>query len=341
MQIPTAAKFRLSLEIGILALDGAIYSSILGPMDVFSVANALRQSSGQPAFAHVRILSVGRRAPLSFNQIKIHTHGRIDDGDRLDIVILPAMMGMGDGQAEVFPAFESPRLVPWLKHQHARGACLSSVCAGSFLLAQAGLLNGRSATTHWNLAAQFKARYPRVNLKAQKMLIDEHDLITAGGVTAYFDLALHLVRKFGSPELAAGCSKFLLIDPQRHSQSPYQAAQFPRTHADAAILALQGYLESHYNEPVTLKQMGTIAGLGERTLLRRFRSATGDSPIMYLQRLRIEAARRQLELTRDSIDKIAWQVGYEDSSSFSRLFKKITGMTPGGYRKKFSLAVMA
>lgn len=341
MQIPTSPNFRPPLEIGILALDGAIYSSIIGPMDVFSVANALRQASGQSDFAQVRILRIGRRAPMSFNQIEIHTHGRIDAGDRFDVVILPAMMSMSDDHEEIFPAYGMPSLVPWLQRQHARGACLGSVCAGSFLLAQTGLLNGRSATTHWNLVAQFKERYPQVHLQAQKMLIDEHDLITAGGVTAYFDLALHLVRKFGSAELAAGCSKFLLIDPRRPSQSPYQAAQFPKSHADDAILALQDHLESHYSEPVTLEQMGTVSGLGERTLLRRFRSATGDSPIMYLQRVRIEAARRLLELTRDSIDEIAWQVGYENSSSFSRLFKKATGMTPGDYRKKFSLAVMA
>ena len=341
MQIATTSPLCAPVKIAILALNGAVYSSIIGPMDVFSVANALRTAAGQHDFAQVRILRVGRRSPLSFNQLNIHTHGCIDTGDRFDVVILPAMMGVVDGQGRGFPAFESPRLVAWLLRQHDQGACLSSVCAGAFLLARTGLLDGRKATTHWNLAAQFKKSYPQVQLQAQRMLIDEHDLITAGGVTAYFDLALHLVRKFGSTELAAGCSKFLLIDPQRNCQSPYQPGQFQTSHADAAILALQQYLEGHYSERMTLEQMGTVAGLGQRTLLRRFRKAIGDSPIMYLQRLRIEAARRQLELSRDSIDEIAWQVGYEDSSSFNRLFKRITGMTPGGYRKRFSLTVMA
>jgi transcriptional regulator GlxA family with amidase domain len=325
------------IDIAILALDGAVYSSIVGPMDVFSVANVLRETSGQQAFARVRVLKLGRRQPVSFNRIRIHTHGRIDTDDRFDVIIVPAMMQVSETQVPPGP----PQLVVWLRRQHARGACLSSVCAGSFMLAQTGLLDGRKATTHWSLAGQFSDSYPRVRLQPQKMLIDEHDLITAGGVTAYFDLALHLVRKFGSAELAAGCSKFLLIDPQRNSQSPYMSGQFQKSHADAAILALQDYLERHYAERVTLEQMGTVAGLGQRTLLRRFRSATGDSPIMYLQRIRMEAARRQLELSRDSIDEIAWQAGYEDSSSFSRVFKKITGMTPGGYRKKFSLTVMA
>jgi transcriptional regulator GlxA family with amidase domain len=329
------------VKIAILALDGALYSSIIGPMDVFSVANELRAAAGQQAFAQVRILRVGRRRPHSFNQLNIHTHDAIDSKDRFDVVILPAMMSANDEQEGVFQAFGSPKLVPWLRRQHDQGACLSSVCAGAFLLARTGLLDGRSATTHWNLAAQFHKSYPQVRLHAQKMLIDEHDLITAGGVTAYFDLALHLVRKFGSTELAAGCSKFLLIDPQRNSQSPYQSGQFQKSHADTAILALQQYLEQHYNEKVTLEQMGTIAGLGQRTLLRRFRTATGDSPIMYLQRVRIEAARRQLELSRDSIEEIAWQVGYEDSSSFNRLFRRITGMAPGAYRKRFSLTIMA
>ncbi len=246
----------------------------------------------------------------------------------------------GTGGQDAFAAFNSPRLVPWLRRQHARGACLCSVCAGAFLLARTGLLDGRNATTHWNLAAQFQQSHPQVRLNARKMLIDDRDLITAGGVTAYFDLALHLVRKFGSAELAAACSKFLLIDPQRNSQVPYQSAQFPKSHGDTAILRLQDYLEHNYSRRFALEQMEKIAGLGQRTLLRRFRSATGDSPIMYLQRIRIEAARRQLELSGDSIEEIAAKSGYEDASSFTRLFKRLTGMTPGGYRRKFSLAVM-
>jgi transcriptional regulator GlxA family with amidase domain len=336
MPIATIHPLRTPIQIAVLALDGAVYSSIIGPMDVFSVANVLCETNGQPAFARARILRVGRRQPVSFNQIKIHTHGRIDDGDRFDVVIVPAMMQSAKPKVQVSP----PQLVQWLRLQHSCGACLSSVCAGSFLLAKTGLLDGRKATTHWNLAGQFQESYPKVRLQAQKMLIDERDMITAGGVTAYFDLALHLVRKFGSSDLAAGCSKFLLIDPLRSSQCPYQAGQFQKSHADHAILSLQEYLEQHLGDRLTIEQMSRIAGLGQRTLLRRFRKATGDSPVMYLQRVRIEAARRQLELSRDSIEQIAWQVGYEDGSSFNRLFKKITGMSPGGYRKKFSLTVL-
>jgi transcriptional regulator GlxA family with amidase domain len=340
MQIATFSQPPTPLTIAILALEGAVYSSIIGPLDVFCVANALCESAGRPAFATIRILRVGRRQPSSFNQVKIHTHGRIAATDQFDVVIVPAMMTVGQTPQDLVPAFRPPQLVQWLCRQHAGGACLSSVCAGSFLLARTGLLDGRNATTHWNLADQFQKSHPQVHLQPRKMLVDEHDLITAGGVTAYFDLALHLVRKFGSPELAAGCSKFLLIDPRRNSQTPYQTAQFQKSHADQAILALQAHLEHHFSERLTLAQMGRIAGLEQRTLLRRFRAATGDTPVMYLQRVRIEAARQQLELSGESISQIAWQVGYEDSSAFNRLFKKITGMTPGGYRKRFSLAIM-
>ena len=335
MPITTNPSSHSPIDIAILALDGAVYSSIVGPMDVFSVANVLRETNGLQAFARVRVLKLGRRQPLSFNRIRIHTHGRIDTDDRFDVIIVPAMMQVSETQVPPGP----PQLVVWLRRQHARGACLSSVCAGSFMLAQTGLLDGRSATTHWNLADQFSESYPRVRLQPQKMLIDEHDLITAGGVTAYFDLALHLVRRFDSADLAAGCSKFLLIDPRRSSQSPYQAGQFRKSHADSAVLELQEYLEQHFSDHLTLEQMSRTAGLEQRTLLRRFRKATGDSPVLYLQRIRIEAARRHLELSQDSIEEIAWKVGYEDGSSFNRLFKKITGMSPGGYRKKFSLVV--
>lgn len=335
MSITTIPPLHAPIDIAVLALDGAVYSSIIGPIDVFSVANVLRETNGQQPFARVRVLKVSRRQPLSFNRIRIYTHGRIDNGDQYDVIMVPAMMQVKEKQVRPSP----PQLVQWLRRQHDRGACLSSVCAGSFLLAQTGLLDGRNATTHWNLAGQFQESYPQVRLQPRKMLIDEHDMITAGGVTAYFDLALHLVRRFGSSDLAAGCSKFLLIDPRRSSQSPYQAGQFRKSHADHAILALQEYLEQHFGDPMTLEQMGRVAGLEQRTLLRRFRKATGDSPVTYLQRVRIEAARRHLELSQNNIQEIAWKVGYEDGSSFNRLFKKFTGMSPGSYRKKFSLAV--
>ncbi len=341
MQIPTKPNSPPPLDIAILAMDGVVYSSIIGPMDIFSVANVLRQSSGQQDFAHVRIVRTGRKVPMSFNGLKVETHGRIEDADKYDIIILPALMGSyGQGEDD-FSMAGPPRLISWLKQQHAGGACLGSVCAGAFFLAQSGLLDGRSATTHWNLAAQFKKHFPGVHLQAQKMLVDENDLITAGGVTAYFDLALYLVRKFGSNELAAACSKLLLIDPERSSQTPYQLAQFQKKHADTAILNLQNHIEINYRQSLTLEQMEKIAGLEQRTLLRRFRLATGDSPIMYLQRIRIEMARQLLEYSRDNINEIAWKVGYEDGSSFTRLFKKLAGMTPGNYRKKFSLVVTA
>jgi transcriptional regulator GlxA family with amidase domain len=335
MPITTTPPPHSPIDIAVLALDGAVYSSIIGPMDVFSVANMLRESDGRQDFARVRVLKASRRQPLSFNGIRIHTHGRIGTGDQYDVIMVPAMMQVNEKQ--IYPS--SHHLVQWLHRQHDGGACLSSVCAGSFLLARTGLLDGRNATTHWNLAGQFQESYPQVRLQPQKMLIDEHDMITAGGVTAYFDLALHLVRRFGSAELAAGCSKFLLIDPRRSSQSPYQTGQFRKSHADKAILALQEYLEQNFGDHLTLEQMRRVAGLEQRTLLRRFRKATGDSPVTYLQRVRIEAARRYLELSQNNIEEIAWKVGYEDGSSFNRLFKKLTGMSPGSYRKKFSLAV--
>lgn len=227
----------------------------------------------------------------------------------------------------------------WLARQGRKGACLCSVCAGAFLLAQTGLLKGRKATTHWNLADSFATRFPDILLKRERMLIDEGDCITAGGVSAYMDLSLYLTARFGSPELAASLSKLLLIDPSRHLQSPYRTCSFIKNHGDTAILAVQKWLEENYAKPTTIHELADKAGLGERTFMRRFKKATGDTPLEYLQQLRIEGARKLLETTSETVEGITFKSGYEDISSFRKLFKNQTGLSPSAYRQKFSCFV--
>jgi len=215
----------------------------------------------------------------------------------------------------------------------------AAVCAGAFLLAQTGLLKGRKATTHWNLADSFAKRFPDIVLKREKMLIDEDDYITAGGVTAYMDLSLYLTARFGSPELAASLSKLLLIDPSRHLQSPYQTCSFIKNHGNTAILAVQKWLEGNYTKPIIIHDLADKVGLGKRTFMRKFKKATGDTPLEYLQHLRIEGARKLLETTSETVEGITFKSGYEDISSFRKLFKNQTGLSPSAYRKKFSFFV--
>ncbi|MDK9707286.1 MAG: GlxA family transcriptional regulator [Desulforhopalus sp.] len=320
-------------RIALLAVENCMYSSLTGPYDVFSVASAraasLSETNQEPLFQPV-IVGSGGREIHAFNGMVVPLGATFAQGVVYDIVLVPVIFG------DLEAVLADCETIDWLSHQGEMGACLTSACAGSFLIAETGRLQGRTATTHWNLADGFARRFPRVILKRERMLVDEGDCITAGGVSAYLDLALYLIGRFGSPELAAQLSKILLIDPVRRSQSPYQASVFTKQHGDAAILKIQERLEEDLGRPQSITHLADRAGLGERTFMRRFKKATGDSPLEYLQRLRIEAARKLLETSAESIEEITLRSGYEDISSFRKLFKRHTGLSPSAYRKRFA-----
>lgn len=319
--------------IALLAVQNCMYSSIIGPFDFFSIASSLWQKmtggTGEPLF-RPKIVMPDNRTVSDFNGIRIEATTIHRDGEVYDIVFVPVIFG------DLDPILTDRETITWLNRQGEQGACLCSVCAGAFVLAQTGRLKGRKATTHWNLADDFARRFPDILLRREKILVDEGDCITAGGVSAYLDLSLYLVARFGSPELAASLSKMLLIDPARRLQTPYQSSSFNTIHGDKEILAIQDWLAANRTVPVSIKKLAAKAGLGERTFMRRFKKATGDTPFFYLQQLRIETARKLLETTAETIEEITRCSGYEDISSFRKLFKRHTGLSPSVYRKKFS-----
>ncbi|SHO51319.1 GlxA family transcriptional regulator [Desulfopila aestuarii] len=321
------------LTIALLAIQNAISSSITGPQDIFSVSNLQWQQmhNDSEPFCEVNIVQPSIAGTTSFNGLQIASTATIADNKTYDIIIIPAAYG------DLQPTLHNQHLIGWLIRQHSSGACICCVCAGSFLIAKTGLLDNRRATTHWALANEFKQQFPKVILRAEKMLIDEGDIISSGGVTSYLDLCLYLVRRFGTPELATAISRTFLIDTTRQAQLPYATCSFYTQHGDAEILQAQQWLETHFSQPVTIAQLAGTAGLGERTFTRRFKKATGDSPSEYLQRIRIEAARESLTKTRETVDFITRAVGYEDVTSFRRLFRKYTGLSPSAYRKRFTL----
>lgn len=320
------------LKIALVAVENALLSTLSGPLDIFEVSRLRWQQlhGGKADFCEAKIV-----APQGIDVKDVHglvvnpMTGRTDIP--YDIVIVPAMFG------DIEPSMKNRQLLEWLRAQHQQGACVCTVCAGTFLAAKAGLLDGRKATTHWALAAEFRQRFPDVRLHAERILIDEGDVITAGGVTSYLDLCIHLLHRFGSHQLATDIARIFLIDTIRQDQLPYTISSFSKNHGDRQILICQEWLEIHCTEHVTIPQMAAVAGLEERTFTRRFKRATAITPSGYLQTLRIEAARRLLERTRLPLESITRQVGYEDFSSFRRLFLKYSGLTPSAYRKRFSL----
>lgn len=316
------------LEIGLLLYPGVQLAAVYGLGDLFAVANRMAAGQGRDGLARLRI-----------------SHWQADELGRLRRVFDSQPQAAGAPQVVILPPSlegDAERLQPcysdWLRQQHGAGVILASVCAGAFALAEAGLLDGRRVTTHWALATQLAARFPEVEVLPERMVIDDGDLITAGGLMAWTDLGLALVTRLLGPTIAAETARFLVVDLNRESQRQFSSFVPSFDHGDAAVLGVQHWLQGEGGAEASLANMAARASLGERTFLRRFRAATGMKPTEYCQQLRVTKARELLEFTRQSIDQVAWQVGYRDSGAFRKVFARLVGVAPGDYRRRFGTA---
>ncbi len=318
-------------RITFLAADGCLFSGIAGLIDALSIANLWHRAMQRDDHATLfktEIVSLDGRAIRAHGGIAAQAHKALADVGPTDFIVVPPHLPVAD----TAPA----EMNAWVAGRHRRGTPVGAMCTGVFTLAATGLLDGRRATTNWHFARLFRKRYPRVDLQPEKMLTVDGGLVCTGAATAFFQLALHLIEMFGSPELAAVCAKALLVDPNQDRQSPYALPDLRRDHGDAAVAEAQVWLEANYAGEVAIDAVAGRVGISPRHFKRRFKKATGETPLGYLQRVRIEAAKKRLETTRESMNTITWKIGYEDSSSFRRLFKKTTGLSPREYRDKFA-----
>jgi transcriptional regulator GlxA family with amidase domain len=249
-----------------------------------------------------------------------------------DLVVVP---GLDDDLAASFVL--NRRWVDWIRRWHASGARIASSCTGAFLVADSGVLRGRSTTTHWLFADELRRRYPNIDVRIDRMIIDHGDVITSGGATAFLNLVLYLVERFGGHERANLAARVLLVDGHRRSQLPYIAALPGRFHDDLAVHEIQQHIDAHLGESLMIGQVAAQFGLSSRTLSRRFMSATGQGPREYLQHMRVHHAKRLLEMTSDAIDEIRVDSGYHDPAAFRRAFKQATGVSPSEYRGAYGL----
>jgi transcriptional regulator GlxA family with amidase domain len=317
-------------HITLLALDGTIASTVTGPMDIFSLAGVLwNQILGfQPEpYFKVVIASVRGNPVKCMNGIVIQSHLSLEEVKKTDLIIVSA--------EDIAVLDATSRLTtPWLLKHHRAGSTLTSVCTGAFLLAETGLLDGKRATTHWGFAELFRKRYPDVDLRPESLITDEGSLICGGGAFSYFDLSLYLVEKYCGFEVAAQCGKSLLLDIGRTSQTPYAIFEYQKQHKDDSVLRAQTFIEKNFAQEVNMKDLAPRVGMSLRNFKRRFRRATGDSPLTYLQRFRVESAKRLFENSQKSISEICYQIGYEDIAFFRRIFKRYVGLPPHEYRKR-------
>ena len=325
------------LHVSLAAVPGSLSSPITGLYEVLTafpvVANFY---DGLPAASPFQVEIVGpeRTTITAPSGLPITIQRSIREIERTDIVIV-STMAVGEGSQN-----RHPELVEWMRRMHERGALLCSACTGLVVLAETGLLDGRQATTHWSFAPCFRHNFPNVDLCLDEVLVtagEREELVMAGGAASWQDLALYLIGRFVSPAASQAIAKYELLERHTEGQTPYLPFS-PRTqHGDSLVLGLQQWLETNFSVASPVAEMTRKAGLSPRAFERRFRQATGYSPISYVQRIRIEEAKRRLERTDTSIDQISWNVGYEDAAAFRRLFKRIARITPGVYRRKFKM----
>ena len=340
MSRPAASPARPPVaEIGLLIYPGCQLAAVYGLTDLFRIAGewAARSTEGTPP--HIRVshwqapdgAEGGTKGGTEEGEVRCVWDSHPGAPHRPSHVISPPSIVMPEHMA---PA---PAAAAWMRARHAEGSTLCSVCAGAFVLAETGLINGRRATTHWAFAEQLAARFPDIRLAEEHMVLDDGDIMTAGGILAWTDLGLTLVERLLGPSVMLATARFLLIEPPRRSQRPF-AGFLPRfDHGDEAVRRSQHHIHAQASAPLSVGDLAAVAGLGERTFLRRFHKATGLRPVDYLQRVRVSKAQEALELTNATVDQIAWNVGYGDPSAFRKVFHKVTDMTPNLYRQTFGI----
>ncbi len=326
-------------HISILAFPDAVISTLGGIFDVLNSQSFMTSGSSpapDPPLLKAEIVG-SDTAPLTLaSGLTINVHKRIDDVAETDVVIVPSVI-VRDNH---WTCGRYPELVRWLGAMHERGAILCSACSGIFLLAETALFDGREATIHWTYAATFRKTFPAVPVSPEKPLIavgEKEEYVSSGASASWHDLVLYLIARHIGPAAAQAAAQFYALQWQRDGLAPYIAFDAPRDHGDAAILDAQDWLTNHHAVAAPVEEMVKRSGLAERTFKRRFSKATGHTPISYVQLLRVEEAKRRLERTNAPIEKISWIVGYEDPAYFRRLFKRVTNLTPGAYRRKFNL----
>ena len=322
-------------HVSLVALPDATASTLFGIFDVLNAFALMRRSPGLLPF-HVEIVGETAGSLVLASGVPITVQRSIDTIGTSDIVIVPSVV-LRQGAWE---KSRYPRLVAWLRAMHDRGAMLCSACSGIFLLAETGVFDGRSATVHYDYARAFAASYPGVAIHPERVLViagSRDELVCSGASTTWHDLVLYLTARFAGATAAQEVARLYALQWHQDGLTPYMTFEGRSDHGDAEIRGAQQWLSTHFPVANAVDEMIRRSKLAERTFKRRFVSATGLAPIAYVQRLRIEDAKRRLERTDATVDEISWRVGYEDAAFFRRLFKRTTGLAPGAYRKRFRI----
>lgn len=311
-------------------------AAVTGPQYLFTAVNEFLKAEEKEPLFNVQLVAPGGEVLLNNGAYSVHTDALLKDVSKADLVIIPALSG------DMKKAVDANKvLMPWIIDQYQKGAEVASLCVGAFLLASTGLLNGKKCSTHWLFANEFRAMFPDVELTDGSIITEEQRIYSSGGANSYWNLLLYLVEKYTSRETAILASKYFAIDIDRSSQSFFMMFNGQKDHEDEAIRIAQDFIEKNYADKITVDQLAATVSIGRRSFERRFKKATNNSIAEYIQRVKVEAAKRRFENSRKNINEVMYDVGYTDTKAFRSIFKKITGLTPIEYRNKYNKQVMA
>lgn len=318
-------------HISILVPEEAVLAAVSDPRYMFTAVNDFLKKAGKDPLFKVELVGLSKEVLLNQGTFSVHTDVLLKDVKKTDLIFVPAISG------DLQVALEKNKdLVPWIVKQHALGAEVASLCIGAFLLASTGLLNGKKCSTHWIYANEFRNMFPEIILVDDKIITEEEGLYSSGGANSYWNLLVYLVEKYAGREMAILTSKFFAIEIDRKSQSPFIMFNGQKKHEDEPIRKAQEFIESNVTERISVEELAIKFAIGRRHFERRFKKATNNTPVEYIQRVKIEAAKKHLENSRKNVNEVMYEVGYSDTKAFRTVFKKITGLSPIDYKNKYN-----
>jgi transcriptional regulator GlxA family with amidase domain len=311
-------------------------SNIEGTHQIFTEVNNICISLEREPLFDVRLVGLSSETTQTSGLFTVKPHQLVSEVSKTDLIIVPAIHGMPDMVLE-----QNREFIPWIIQQYEQGAEVASFCVGAFFLASTGLLNGKQCATHWRFMNEFRRMFPDVELVDDKIMTEQDGIYTSGGAYSYLNLVLYLVEKFSGRDIAILVAKAFMIDIDRHSQSPFIIFSGQKEHEDEPIRKAQEFIEEHYQDRISVDQLTGLLALSRRNFERRFKKATSNTVIEYIQRVKVEAAKKGLETSRKSVSELMYEVGYTDVKAFRTVFKKVTGLSPIEYRNKYNKEAVA
>jgi len=309
-------------------------SNIDGTHQILLEVNKFLAAAGREPLFNVNLVGLEKETPQRDGLFTIKPDLLIQDVPKTDMIFIPAIHSNYERALKENAAF-----IPWIKDQYKAGAEVISFCIGAFFLAATGLLKGKQCATHWTTVNEFRTLFPDVHVVDDKIMTEEDGIYTSGGAYAYLNLLIYLVERYAGRDIAVVTAKAFMIDIDRISQSPFIIFQGQKAHTDEPVKKAQEYIENNFEEKITVDQLASMLALGRRNLERRFKKATSNTVVEYIQRVKMEAAKKGLESSRENVNEVMYNVGYTDTKAFRTTFKKITGLSPVQYRNKYSRAL--